>query len=217
MCNIILKIRYILSVPDSQKEPSTTYKPQNANSSVRKSKSAAGLINTKTTSLQQPPSKDQGPENFASVAKVTKTEPVTAKPKVNEISSTKPPVVLSSDGLGQVFEYSPNGKESSEIVAPFKEKSTDNNWTKLSASRILPLSSNSAENEVRIEEKREQKIKVRFQTDIVHPTNCQPNNTDLSETQTGKEQAEFCTEKELQKENYQPEVRLVNHFFLFYI
>jgi len=189
----------------SQKEPSTTYKPQNANSSVRKSKSAAGLINTKTTSLQQPPSKDQGPENFASVAKVTKTEPVTAKPKVNEISSTKPPVVLSSDGLGQVFEYSPNGKESSEIVAPFKEKSTDNNWTKLSASRILPLSSNSAENEVRIEEKREQKIKVRFQTDIVHPTNCQPNNTDLSETQTGKEQAEFCTEKELQKENYQPE------------
>jgi len=178
---------------------------------MRKTKSAAGLINTKATSFPQPASaKEQGLENLASTAKTIKTEPVTAKPKVKEISSTKRPVVSASDELGQVFKYSPNSKESSEIAACFKEKSIDDDWTKLSASQISPLSSNNTENEVRIEEMREQKTKVRFQTDIVHPTNCQPNNTDLSETQTGKEQAEFCTQKELQKENYQPEVRLVN-------
>ena len=191
---------------DSQKERQNGTQLQNTNSSLRNTKSAAELINTKRTSLGQASNREQDRENMAPKVKATRKELVTAKPKVNEIATAaKPPVVPRNEEHGQLFEQLTNGKENSETQTVSQVQCFPGNFISLSQSRISPLSSNSAENEVKIEEERERKTKVRFNTDTVYPT--KTDNIDLAETQSDMESVTSCDGKEQRKENYHPGVR----------
>ena len=173
---------------------------------MRKTKSAAELVNTKRTSLGQASNREQDRENLAPKVKATKKELVTAKPKEHEIATAaKPPVVPRSKEHGQLFEQLTNRKEKSENQTVSQVQCYPGNFISLSQSRISPLSSNSAENEVKIEEERERKTKVRFNTDTVCPT--QKGNIDLSETQSAMESVTSCDGKEQRKENFHPGVR----------
>ena len=189
---------------DSQKEPQKV--TQNTNLTMRKTKSAAELINKNRTSLGQASNREQDLENMAPKVKATKKELVTAKPKVHEIATAaKPPVVLRNEEHGQLFEQLTNGKENSETQTMSQVQCYPGNFISLSQSRISPLSSNSAENEVKIEEERERKTKVRFNTDTVCPKRM--GNIDLSETQSAMESVTSCDGNEQRKENFHPGVR----------
>ena len=194
-------------LPDSQKEPQNTTQQQNTNSSIRKTKSAAELINTKRTGMGQIASnQEKDRENMAPKVKATKRELVTSKPKINEIfTAEKPPAVPRNEEHGQLFEQLTNAcKKSSGSQTASQVQCYADNFVHLSKSQISPLSSNSAENDVKIEEERERKTKVRFNTDTVCST--QTGNIDLSETQSAMESVTSCAGKQQQKENYHPEV-----------
>lgn len=160
-------------------------------SSLRKAKSATGLIDTKRISVQQSVFKKDGRENF--------TSKLNTKVAKMELTKAKTPLVQA-----KAPEQSSNNKERSTIVTSSGVESMDaENFPSFNPSGISPLSSN-VEIEARIEEQREKKPKVRFEAE--------PDHIDLSETQNGKESASSCTE--LLKENLQPEVRSCCEFYM---
>ena len=154
------------------------------------------MINTKT-SLPQLAPKKQGQENLEPKAEPTKNEPVIANPKLNE--TTKFSDVTANQKHGRAFKQS---LEDKRIVSSSNAESTAENFVNLSTSQISALSSNGVEKQVRIEDLCGRKTKVRFEIDSVCPK--QPNKSDLSESQSAVKNAE----RELQKENCKPEVRL---------
>ena len=173
---------------------------------MRKTKSVAELINAKPSNLHaQSVSMKQGQENLSLKVKPTKMEPMTGKAKIKENTAAKPPVIPANDEHGRASEQSLEDKECSKIVTPCQAEPVVEKCVNLNTSRISPLSNNGANNEFKIEGERERKTKVRFQTEIVCPP--QADNTDLSETQTIMEGVALCAKTELQKENYQPQVR----------
>lgn len=155
---------------------------QNTTSStLRKAKSAAGLMDTKRISIQQSAPKKDGRENFTSKvnAKITKMEPTDAK---TSLVPEKAPEQPSSN------------RERSTVMASGIESMDAKNVPSFNTSRISPLSSNGVENKARIEEQREKKPKVRFEAE--------PDHIDLSETQNVKESKSSGTE--VLKENLKP-------------
>lgn len=153
-------------------------------SSLRKAKSATGLMNTKRTSVQQSASKKDDRENS--------TSKVNAKIAKMESTKAKTPLVPA-----KAPEQSSKSGERSTIVTSGVESINAENVPAFDVSRISHLSSNGVETEVTIEEQREKKPKVRFEAE--------PDHIDLSETQNVRESAGSCTM--LVKENLQPEVR----------
>lgn len=153
-------------------------------SSLRKAKSATGLINTKRISVQQSASKKDDRENF--------TSKVNAKIAKMELTKAKTPLVPA-----KAPEQSSNSGERNTIVMSGVESTNTENVPSFDAFRISHLSSNGVETEVTIEEQREKKPKVRFEAE--------PDHIDLSETQNVTESTGSCSG--LLKENLQPEVR----------
>ena len=173
---------------------------------MKKAKSASGLINTKT-SLPQLAPKEQCRENLEPKAKPTKTKPVIAKPELEETTKAKSSNVTANQKYGQAFKQSPEDKESSRISSSSHAEPTAENFVNLSTSHISALSSNGVEKQVKIEDLCGRKTKVRFEIDSVLPTHSE--KSDLSETQSAMENSE----RELQKENCHPEVRLFLQFY----
>lgn len=153
-------------------------------SSLRKAKSATGLMNTKRISVQQSASKKDDRENS--------TSKVNAKIAKMESTKAKTPLVPA-----KAPEQSSNSGERSTIVTSGVESMNAENVPTFDVSRISHLSSNDVETEVIIKEQREKKPKVRFEAE--------PDHIDLSETQNVRESTGSCTM--LVKENLQPEVR----------
>ena len=168
---------------DSQKDAQEV--SQNiTSSSLRKEKSATGLMEAKRISIQQSAPKKDGRENFTSKvnAKIAKMEPTNAKPPLAPAKAPEQPS---------------NNKERSTAVSSGVESLNAENAPNFNASRISPLSNNGVEIKAEIEEQHEKKPKVRFEAE--------PHHIDLSETQNVRENA--GSRIELSKENLQPEVR----------
>ena len=154
-------------------------------SSLRKAKSATGLISTKRISAQQSASKKDDRANS--------TSKVNAKIAKMESTKAKTPLVPA-----KAPEQSSNSGERNTNVTSGVESTNAENVPSFDASRISHLSSNGVETEVTIEEQRKKKKpKVRFEAE--------PDHIDLSETQNARESTGFCSG--LLKENLQPEVR----------
>lgn len=219
LSNLLLKISFILLpgrcgvkiyfsflFQDSQKEPQNATQPQNANSSIRKTKSAVELINTKSDSLVSTAAGTQEKENLPPKAKAIKKELVTAKTKINETTVTKPPPVTVKDENGRVPVGIMHCQERMNTLTSYQVQSIPDGCVNLSLSQISPLSStNGTDSEVKVEEQNERKTKVRFNTETICAT--ETCSTDLSETQTAMDRDATCKVKEQRKENFQPEVR----------
>lgn len=195
-----VKIYFSCLFQDSQKEP------QNANSSMRKTKSAVELINTKSDSLVSTAAGIQEKENLPPKAKAIKKELVTAKTKINETTVTKPPSVTVKDENGRVPVGIMHCQERMNTLTGYQVQSIPDGCVNLSLSQISPLSStNGTDSEVKVEEQNERKTKVRFNTETICAT--ETCSTDLSETQTAMERDATFNVTEQRKENFQPEVR----------
>ena len=180
-----LERSFLILFEDSQKDVQGV--SQNTTSStLRKAKSAAGLMDTKRISVQQSASKD-GRENFTSKvnAKIAKMEPTNAK------------TPLDLEKAPEKIQPSSNRERSTILTSRVESMDHAENVSSFKASRISPLSSNGVETEARIEEQHEKKPKVRFEAE--------PDHIDLSETQNVKESESSGTE--VLKENLQPKVR----------
>ena len=189
---------------DAQKAnpQNSTQTEQQANASMRKTKSAAELNNNrKAISLKQPVLKEKEEENIAPKVKAMKKEPATIKPKTKQVTSSQPTEDLKSEEQGQSSEHLTNGKGRSNLVTP-RVKSEAGDYVNLSIPRISPLlNTNGFEKEIEIAEPQsERKTRVRFSTSAA-------SDGDLSESRGTMETEAFAKPKDQQKENFMPEVR----------